>query len=258
MINLEIKINNLKINYIDTLEKSEEKVCVILHGWGSNIDLHSYMINALQNNMRVIALDMPGFGKSEEPGKAMNVEDYSRFVAEFLKALDVKSASFIGHSFGGRIIIKINELSLFPMQKAVLIDAAGIKPKKKLSTIIRIKFFKLATKFFQIPIIDKMYPGYIDNMRKKMGSADYAAASPIMRASLVQVVNEDLTEHLSKIKSPALLIWGENDEDTPLKDGQLMNKLIPDSRLVIIKNAGHFSFLDEIETVNSEILNFLI
>lgn len=88
-------------------------------------------------------------------------------------------------------------------------------------------------------------PNALDNLRKKNGSADYNAASPIMRQCLVKVVNEDLTPLISNIKASTLLIWGEKDDATPLSDGQLMEKLIPDAGLVVLENSGHYAFLEQ-------------
>ncbi|MDE5827850.1 MAG: alpha/beta hydrolase, partial [Duncaniella sp.] len=84
----------------------------------------------------------------------------------------------------------------------------------------------------------------LDAKRAKAGSSDYASASPMMRRILSKVVNEDLTDRLDKIKAPTLLVWGENDTATPLKDAKKMEGLIPDAGLVSFPGCGHYSFLD--------------
>lgn len=253
-----LNIDNLSINYIDFSDNTENTI-IILHGWGSNIDVHHSMIEYLKPNMRVIALDMPGFGKSSEIENPMNVSDYADFIIKFIGKLNIKKASFLGHSFGGRVIIKLlNKKNLpFVMDKIVLIDSAGIKPKKSLTTIAKVKIYKLIKKIFQIPIIDKMYPNFIQNMKKRLGSSDYNSASVVMQQTLVKVVEEDLKEEIKKIKNDTLLIWGENDDATPIQDGILMNKLIENSALIKIENAGHYSFLEDPIKVNSIILSFL-
>jgi hypothetical protein len=88
-------------------------------------------------------------------------------------------------------------------------------------------------------------PELLEKLRVKFGSADYVAASPMMRQCLVKVVNEDLTHLLPGIKAPTLLVWGENDTATPLSDAKKMEAEIPDAGLAIIKNAGHFSFVEQ-------------
>ena len=117
--------------------------------------------------------------------------------------------------------------------------------------------FKIAKKIFGTKLGEKLFPGFIEKMRKKNGSADYAAASPIMRKSMVSVINEDLFNNLSQIKSPTLLIWGEKDTDTPMYHAKTMEKTIPDAGLVTIAQGGHFSFLSDIQLTKRVLYSFL-
>lgn len=253
---MEIKIKDINVNYIDTL--NGEETIVLLHGWGSNITLFASMIAHLSSSYRVVALDMPGFGGSSEPSYAMNVDDYTDFVIEFIEKLGLKKIHILGHSFGGRVIIKMMSRKLnYEVDKIILVDAAGIKPKKSLKITLKVKSFKLAKKMFEGTILGKMYPNFINNMRKKSGSDDYNSASPIMRQILVKVVNEDLTYLLANIKNNTLLVWGDMDDATPIGDAHIMNKNIENSGLVIAKGAGHYSFLEQSQLVNNSIYSFL-
>jgi len=94
-------------------------------------------------------------------------------------------------------------------------------------------------------LIARCFPGLLEKLRVTFGSADYAAASPMMRQCLVRVVNEDLSHLLPTITPPTLLVWGENDTATPLADGQRMEKEIPNAGLAVIRGAGHFSFVEQ-------------
>ena len=94
-------------------------------------------------------------------------------------------------------------------------------------------------------------------MQKKKGSADYKSASPVMRGCLVKVVNEDLTYLLKDITKPTLLIWGTADDATPISDGELMEKLIPDAGLVRLNGCGHYSWLNDPYTFNAVLKSFL-
>jgi pimeloyl-ACP methyl ester carboxylesterase len=125
-----------------------------------------------------------------------------------------------------------------------LVDAAGVKPTRKLSYYIKVYSFKTAKNVVKLFLPKDKATQIIDKMRAGKGSADYAAASPTMRAILSKVVNEDLKHVMPNIKAPTLLIWGENDTATPLKDAQKMEKLIPDAGLVSFPGCGHYSFLD--------------
>ncbi|HBT65659.1 MAG TPA: alpha/beta hydrolase, partial [Ruminococcaceae bacterium] len=165
------------------------------------------------------------------------VDDYVDFVLEFSDAVGLKSPLLIGHSYGGRIIIKMMNRPRLPftVPKIILMDAAGIKPRRSLGYYIKVYSYKAAR---------RILPMLAERMRRKTGSADYRNASPVMRRTMVLSVNEDLTPLLSGIKVPTLLIWGENDTATPLSDGQTMERLIPGAGLVVLRGAGHFSFAD--------------
>lgn len=249
-------INNIKINYIDV---GTGDTLILLHGWGSNINLMQSLITHFKENYRVVALDMPGFGASAEPKEPMDVSDYTDFVIKFIEKLGIKKANILGHSFGGRLIIKMMSKTKLPFEidKIILVDSAGIKPKKDMITKLKIKSFKMVKKLFEGTILGKMYPNFIENIRKKSGSQDYNSATLIMRQALVKVVNEDLTNLLCNIKNQTLLVWGENDDATPIKDAHLMNKLISNSKLVIVKKAGHYSYIESADYVNSCIETFL-
>jgi pimeloyl-ACP methyl ester carboxylesterase len=196
----------------------------------------------------------------------MNVDDYVDFVLEFINTLypDEKQIIFLGHSMGGRVIIKLASglydgrlKAGFTIPKVVLTDAAGVIPvkteaqKKKTG---RYHFYKnILTKTGMA----KAFPGTLDALQKKFGSADYAAASPVMRQSLVKVVNEDLVPYMKDVTMPALLIWGDMDTATPLSDGQLMEKEMPEAGLAVINGAGHYSFLENPVLYNRILGSFL-
>jgi pimeloyl-ACP methyl ester carboxylesterase len=236
---LDVMGDKLDISYID---EGEGDVIILLHGWGAKGETYRGIINMLNSHFRVIAPDMPGFGASSEPSFSYTAEDYAEFVRAFAEKLGITKAHLIGHSHGGRTIIKLvtSEKTKLEARKIVLIDSAGLIRKKSFSQKMKILKFKIAKKLFS-----KVSPDLIEKMRKKNGSADYAAASPIMRKSMVSVINEDLSDSLPEIKSPTLLIWGENDTDTPMYQANKMKDLIPDCGLVTIKGAGHFSFVSD-------------
>lgn len=249
-------VNNIKINYE---QKGSGELVVLLHGWGSNIKLFANLIDLLSKKYTVVAMDMPGFGESQEPPSAWCVDDYVDFVIDFLKDYDNKEITFLGHSFGGRVIIKLNSRTNLPfnVNKVILVDSAGIMPPKSNKKSFRTYYYKFGKAFLSTGLVQKIAPDALENFRKKMGSADYAAASPLMRQVLVKVVNEDLEPLIPNIKCPTLLVWGMNDTATPLSDGEKMEKLIKDSGLVKLENAGHYSFLEQQYTFNRVMCSFM-
>ena len=202
------------------------------------------VINEVSKKYNVYAIDLPGFGLSDEPSKDYMVEDYSKIVLEFINKLKLENVVLIGHSFGGRVIIKLVGALKFIPKKIILIDSAGIRPKRSLKYYIKVYSYKFARNMLKIILGKKKSYKIIEKYRSKVGSQDYKNASLTMREVFKNTVNEDLRKYLPSINVPTLLIWGENDTDTPLSDGRIMEKMIKDSGLVILKGAGHYSYLD--------------
>lgn len=257
---MKMKIDGIEINYDLRGENNNgDTLVVLLHGWGSNIKLFDNLMNVVSLKYTVVALDMPGFGLSDEPAEPWDVGRYTDFVIKFIENFEYKKVILLGHSFGGRVIIKMltqREID-FEVPRIIMVDAAGIKPKKTFKQKLRQRIYKIGKWFYSLGLVKKILPDAITKWRKKFGSADYNDATEIMKATLVKTVNEDLTEYLPKITADALLIWGENDTATPLSDGQLMEKLIKNSGLVTLKNAGHYSFLEQQFTFNKVIKSYL-
>ena len=253
MTNNQIIINNLLINYYSVLpdKKSSNKMLIFLHGWGVDSKLWFKLIPELINaNYSLYFLDLPGFGQSQVPNTTYNVDDYKRIVYEFVKKMGLKKINLIGHSFGGRISIKLAAENPDFLEKIILVDAAGIvhnSRKKKILAIIS-KFIK--------PIF---MPSFMQPLRKKfyvLIGSEYLENIKLSRI-FTKVVMEDLSPFFSRIKKQVLIIWGENDKITPLDDGKLTNKIILKSKLVVLKNAGHFSFLDQPEKFVKELIEFI-
>lgn len=253
---MNINLDGININYIVQGENRASEI-ILLHGWGASIEAFAPVYKYLSKKNKVYVIDMPGFGKSEEPPKTYCVLDYSKIILEFINKLDIKNPTLIGHSFGGRVIMKlVGELRYTP-KNIILVDSAGIKPRRKLSYYVKVYSYKLAKNFAKLLFSKEKSEKIIDNMRKNKGSTDYKNASDNMRSVFVNVVNEDLRYTLPNIKVPTLLIWGEKDLDTPLKDAKIIEKLVPDSGLVVLKGAGHYSYLDNLNEFLIIVDNFL-
>ena len=167
-----------------------------------------------------------------------------------MKAMKISHAYLCGHSYGGRVIIKLagNEKTHplpFVIDGIILMDAAGVVSEKTPEQKRSIRRFKRLKKFFALPAVHWFAPDVIDEWLKNQGSADYRNASPLMKKAMVMAINEDLTDLLPQIAEETLLIWGEKDTATPLADGQEMERLIPNAGLSVIANAGHYAFIEQ-------------
>ncbi|MDE6793691.1 MAG: alpha/beta hydrolase [Muribaculaceae bacterium] len=237
----DIVIDGLKIHYDDTGKEDADPV-LLMHGWGCSHQTVKSISAMLESGLRVINVDLPGHGSSSEPSTVWGVEDFTSFMEKFVEKLNLKNPILIGHSFGGRIALLMSSRN--KILKMVLVDAAGIKPKRKLSYYWKVYSFKTVKKMLLLIYGKEKGVQKIEEMRGKKGSADYKNSSPMMRAIMSKCVNEDLKYVMPHITASTLLIWGEQDTATPLSDAKTMESLIPDAGLVAFPGCGHYSFLD--------------
>lgn len=230
---------SVQLHYTDC---GEGHPLLLLHGWGCNTTTFNAIRPFLEARFRVLTLDFAGFGQSDEPREVWGVEEYTRSVEALAKAEGIENPILIGHSFGGRVSIVY--ASRNKTQKVILVDAAGVKPRRSLSYYRKVYTFKLLKRILPLIVGRKRAEAMIEARRSKAGSSDYNQATPMMRAILSKCVNEDLCHLMPKIEAPTLLFWGEKDTATPLADAKRMEKLIPDAGLVTVAGAGHFSFLE--------------
>ena len=256
---MNLQIKNYNINYIDENINSKEPFTIVfLHGWGSSLQVFSHLISLTKDKFRTVSLDLVGHGNSSSLDRSFFVDDYVEIVKEFIEKLSLQKVILIGHSYGGRIIIKLNsrEDLKFEIIKNILIDSAGIRRKLNFIVRTRIKCFKILKKISKLSVIKKHFSKFENHLYKAFGSNDYNNLDVFKRDTVVKAVNEDLTPLLKNMKE-TLLIWGENDKDTPISDAKIMENNIKNSGLVIIKNAGHFSFIDDSFTVDKVLKSYL-
>lgn len=231
----------MKINYKII---GEGDLVVLLHGWGQNIQMMELLLEGLKNK-KVLILDLPGFGESDEPETVWSIEDYADFIHKFVHKLGYTKCSIIGHSFGGKIGLMY--ASKYETEKLILLGSPYKKEIEKLS--LKVKILKGLKKV--IPS-EKL----IEFAKKHIGSTDYKNASQKMRQILTQHVNNDITEDVKKIKCPTIIIWGENDTTVDKSNAYELEKLINDSAVIILPGT-HYAYLENINQVNKIIENFL-
>lgn len=241
MIKLKINVQNLDINYI---QYGEGKDILLLHGWGQNIEMMKPLGDNFCDRFRITILDFPGFGESEEPKETWTIEKYVCLLEELSKKLNIKKPIVIGHSFGGRVAIKFSSRN--PIEKLVLFGSPCIRIQENLPLSV-----KILKKIKKLPGMN----GIGEYMKQFIGSRDYKAASPIMRQTLVEVVNEDLSKYAREIDAPTLLIWGTNDEEAPLNDAKELEKIMLDAALITMPGT-HYAYLENLGQVVNILNNF--
>ncbi len=241
---METIINNIKVNYIYYGEG--EDTLVLLHGWGQNIEMMKPIGDNLKTESKVLIIDLPGFGKSEEPKEVWDLDNYVEVVHEIIKKEKIENPILIGHSFGGKISILYS--SKYNVKKLVLLASPFKKEIKKDS--LKTKMLKTAKK---IPVLNKL-EGFA---KKRIGSTDYRNASEIMRKILVNHVNQDVSEDAKKISCPTLIIWGTEDKAVPIERAYELEKLIKDSGVVVYEGCTHYAYIERLGQTIGVLRSFL-
>ncbi len=239
---MESIILGLKTHYEIT---GDGEPIVILHGWGANLTTMQSITNLLQSQYRVIAIDMPGFGESEEPKDVWSSYDFADHVEALLNYLGIDRFHILGHSHGGRVSIILASKYPERIGKMILVDSAGLVKKKSFKVRMKILTFKIVKRIYLALTFWNRSEEKMERFYRRFGSSDYKVSLGIMRRIMVRVLADDLRPLLSKIQASTLIIWGNDDMDTPVEMGRIMEGEIPDAGLVVFEQAGHYSFLDQ-------------
>lgn len=217
---------------------TNKNTIIILPGWGDTRNTFDYLIENLKQNNTVYIIDNPGFGKSKVKTKNLTIYDYSSLIQELILHEKINNPTIIAHSFGGRIATILSGYYKEKINKMIFIDTAGIKQKINIKT----KIYKTLKKITNL-LPKKIKQKVNTYLLKKFSSTDYYNLPDSMKETFKNIVNEDLTNYYKNIKQSTLLIWGELDNSTPLKDAKKISKEIKDSALIVLKEASHYSYL---------------
>ena len=239
---MQIKVQGLNVNYI---QYGKGKDILLLHGWGQNIEMMKPIGYGFCDRYRITIIDFPGFCNSEEPHEAWTIDKYSLMLEDFVKQVGIKKPIVMGHSLGGRVAIRYSARN--NIEKLVLFGSPCIRIQEELP--LKVKILK---KLKTLPGMDKLG----EYMKQFIGSRDYKAASPIMRETLVNVVNEDLSKYAREIEEPTLLIWGEYDEEAPVNEAKELEKIMIDAALIILPGT-HYAYLENLARVITILNSFI-
>lgn len=206
-----------------------------LHGWGRT----SADFDAVLGDLDAVALDLPGFGATPVPPEAWGAVDYAEAVAPVLADMAIPVV-VLGHSFGGRAAIHLAASQPDQVAALVLTGVPLVKVPGGSSKSRRPPFgYRVARALHRRGVLpdDRM-----EALRRRHGSADYRAATGVMRDVLVRVVNETYEEQLDAITCPVELVWGEDDADVPVAVARAAAaRLGGPVNLTVVPGAGHFT-----------------
>lgn len=230
-----VKISTFEIGNMDS------PPIVFGHGWGRDHKDFLPIAELVAHRSRAILLDFPGFGGSPRPKKAWNTVDYAKAVKKHLMEHGLKRYYWVGHSFGGRVGLRLAAMSESPVEQLFVVAGAGVKRPQKLSDGLK---RKLRSWVFQRRKAHAQTEDEIIELEKRFGSLDYVHSREIgLRDIFLKTVQEDQTKQLSTISCPTTLIYGEKDTETPPEIGQVLHQLISGSVYVECPEFDHHSIL---------------
>lgn len=251
----EISILGLKTNY-----KIGGKgfPLLILHGWNGSSDSWRKVIENLDNDFQVICPDFPGFGKSETPKIAWNLDDFVNWLRNLVDFLNLEKFFLLGHSFGGRVAIKFSICFQEKVKALILANSAGIKQNLDFKGWIIFQLSKIGNVLFSPKILFRFKDWARNFFYQIFRIKDWAKAKGVMRETMKKVIEEDLLSELEKIKIKTLIIWGEKDKIIPLKYANIFREKIKNSDLKILSKTHHSPHLEKPEILAKVIRNFLL
>lgn len=211
---------------------------VALHGWRrSHQDFAACLgPSAPGGPLPTVALDLPGFGASPEPPGVWGSADYAEAVARVIAGLEGPPAPVVvvGHSLGGRVAVRL--AAAHPgLVRGLVLTGAPVAPRTGQRSRPA-AVFRLARRLHRSGLLPEPV---MERARQRYGSADYRAATGVMRQVLVRMVGEDYAEALARVRCPVELVWGDDDTAAPLSGARWLADTLPGARLTVCPGAGH-------------------
>jgi pimeloyl-ACP methyl ester carboxylesterase len=222
---------------------------IILHGWTYSTDKWNLLVDLLEK--RGFSVEIPTIpGLTENSDEIWDLDKYSVWLGN---KIGNSKVILLGHSNGGRIASYFAASHPNNVDQLILIDCAGIYHRDLYIQIKRFVFgsvAKIGKTFTKSEILKRF-------LYKLAGESDYQKATVNMKKSMVNLISVDLKVTFNKITTDTLIIWGEKDKITPLSDALIINKLIKNSKLEIVKGARHSPFYTNAGEVATIVTEFL-
>lgn len=256
------KVGNISVRYVDAGTSASQNAVLLLHGLGGSIESWINNVEKMSQSLRVIAVDLPGFGMSDKPKMRYTIRFYQEFVIQFLKDLQLSRVSIIGSSLGGHVAAEaainhpdvVNRLILISPPGALPPSFKGTPALKKYVKVIDAKTVQQVKRaLFAIdnkPVDDS----YAQLVYQKMSMP--GAKEAFVSALKGSAQAPRLTGRLNRIRAPTLLLWGKEDAMIPVKFAEPFVKM-KNCRIVLVENCGHRPHAERPELFNKMVVDFL-
>jgi pimeloyl-ACP methyl ester carboxylesterase len=215
---------------------------IMMHGWGQNLRALQPMAELLADKAQIHVLDLPGFGKTPPPPEDWNTTQYADRVLAYLDEQGVERTDLLGHSFGGRVSMRLAHKYPDRVRSIIMINSGGLQRQRTFQQQLRGKWIKTMRNAFKVSPVNRQE--LLDWHSQKYGSRDYLNAG-VLQGTLVKTVSEDVTEIVKQIQAPVLLLWGEADTETPVEMAHRYHSLFPKSELITVPRRDHFMYQAE-------------
>jgi pimeloyl-ACP methyl ester carboxylesterase len=265
------EIEGKRMNYVD-VGSGDGLPIVFVHGLSGSWQNWLENLPYFAQKRRCIAMDLPGFGHSEMPREKISISGYARQVDALCEQLGLGRCIVVGNSMGGFVTAEF--CIQFPqrVERACLVAAAGISitnlRRRPLLTGARIfgaigaataarsrvMVARPRLRWFFTNFVFR-HPSLIatDLMYEQVRGA----GKPGLYDALDALTSYDFRDRLPEIKAPTLIVWGEHDMLVPVDDAHEFERLIPQSRTVILEDTGHVPMVERPRVFNDRLMSFL-
>jgi len=253
-------LNGLKIRYLEAGRPNNRHI-LFIHGLGSAADRWLNIPDTLSEDFHTIALDLPGFGKSDKPTINYTIENFRKTIIHFIDSLKINKTSIVGHSLGGYIAAEV-AIQSNQVESLILIDSSGMlkEPTPLLEEYLKVamnptkdKVRKVLEQMVADPkrVPAKLVETFIS--RINLPNAKYAFKSTLENSANTQIG----LDRLKLIEIPTLILWGIQDKVIPIQHSKIFKEAIKNSKIEIIQDAGHTPFAEKPDQVSEILYNFL-
>jgi pimeloyl-ACP methyl ester carboxylesterase len=274
-----VVVDGIEIAFSDVgVSDGESATLVLIHGLGSYMPVWERNLDALSARHRVVAIDLPGYGKSSKANYDYSMAFYARVVEGVIETLHLAHVVLVGHSMGGQIALTHALRYPGKAERLVLVDPAGFErfgrgEGRWLAEAVDKEFVaktppeavyaNVAANFYSMP---KEARFMVDDRLRVVGGPDFDAYTYAVARSVYAMVHEPVIDRLSEIQVPVLVVFGEDDGLIPnpvLHGGTTRavaeggTRLLPRGRLVMIPRAGHMAQFERPVEFDAALLHFL-
>jgi pimeloyl-ACP methyl ester carboxylesterase len=265
-----INVNNVQIyyEYFDH-ENPNAKVVVLIHGFLSSTISFRQLLPDLTKEYKVIALDLPGFGRSEKSKSFIyKLCNYGQLIIDFLDKLNIQNVILIGHSMGGQICMHAAKKAPNRIQKLILLGCCSYV-KRANRSLIACSYLPLFTwgmrSWIQKKDVKQNLLSVMHDSKLVTQEMIDGYSKPISEAafihSLIRLLRHregDMSsEELGEITQPVLMIWGKEDKVIPVKTGYRLKRDLPNAELIVYEKCGHLVMEEKPKEITSEIIRFI-